>query len=662
MVGYLSDKISGAKGVLVGFLSLIVFFIASFVALPASLWPPLPPTSFQGRDLGNGFRDHGIATPISTHRGIVTTVDGEGRPVVLAWLFDHRGGYALLLVDAETGESEEFPMPFPPGGDCPYASILSTQNRFYTHFNSYFVEFDPVKRAFTFWKQTKPQMAMSMTEDDSGRIWSATYPQSGVVCYDPEQRELRDYGHVYRQNWNQYPRSIATDSKGWVYVGVGSTACQILALDPETGVATPLIAEEKRTHGSPRLYRDLDGKVYGQSVADDRRKDNWYQFFEGKAVPIDVPAHKNPKTYIAGSQALFHREFPDGKLLQTFDLAERRMVVEDRKTGATKTFSFAYTSEGAHVMSVAAAPDGTICGGTAFPMHFFRYDPRKDEWTSRPSYGQWNTVARQGEKFFVGGYTGGFLLEYDPKKPWIPTEKGRQDSNPLFLVESAPTINRPHELLAHPDGKLIVLAGTPDYGFTGGGLLFWDRDKKESILLTDKELLPDQSTFSLVALPGGKLLGGSTTSPGTGGEKKAKEAELYVLDIATKKIEWHKAVLPGVQEYTDLCLGPDGLVYGFADRSIFFVFDPAKRELTHQRSTAAEFGLTAYQQGPRVFVMGPEKEVYILFLKGIARLALKTLAIHMLAESPVPVQYGGDYLDGRIYFASGSHLYSFGLR
>ena len=31
----------------------------------------------------------------------------------------------------------------------------------------------------------------------------------------------------------------------------------------------------------------------------------------------------------------------------------------------------------------------------------------------------------------------------------------------------------------------------------------------------------------------------------------------------------------------------------------------------------------------------------------------------MLAESPVPIGAGGDFLDGRIYFASGSHLYSY---
>jgi len=33
--------------------------------------------------------------------------------------------------------------------------------------------------------------------------------------------------------------------------------------------------------------------------------------------------------------------------------------------------------------------------------------------------------------------------------------------------------------------------------------------------------------------------------------------------------------------------------------------------------------------------------------------------ITMLAKSPVPIGPGGDYYKGRIYFASGSHLYSY---
>jgi len=611
-------------------------------------------------DLGNGFLHHCVATPVSNHRGIVATVDGEGRNVVLVWLFDHRGGYALLMINAETGESQEFAMPFPPGGDCPYASILSSDNKFYTHFNSHFVEFDPGKRAFTFFRRTAPQMAMGMTEDDNGVIWSVTYPQSGVVSFNPQTREFRDYGHVYRQNWSQYQRYVAADDSGWIYFGVGSTASQIVAFDPSTGRAKPMIPEAERAKGrSGYVYRDMNGKVYGLPVAG--AEDKWYEFYKGEGKMIGQIQDVNPKPIITSSQSLVHADFPDGKQLKACDLVNRVLVVEDPRTGEVKRLQFDYTSEGAHIMGLAVAPDGTICGGTAFPMRFFSYNPQTDEWINRPSYGQWNTVARQGDRFFVGGYGGGFLLEWDPSREWVPTTKGNEDSNPLFLTQCSPTINRPHDLLAHPDGETLVLAGTPGYGYTGGGLLFWDRETGTSSIIEHTEILPEHSTMSLVALPGGKLLGGSTTSPGTGGEKKATEAELYIIDMTTKQIEWHEVVFPGVQHYTDMCLGPDGLVYGVADRTRFFVLDPIQRRVVHEQDTEATFGLTNSQQGPRVFVLDSDGTIYMLFVKGIARVDPLAYGITMLAESPVPIGPGGDIHNGRIYFASGSHVYSYAV-
>ncbi len=613
--------------------------------------------SAETEDLGNGFLHHGVATPVSNHRGTVATVDGEGRNVVLVWLFDHRGGYALLMIDAETGESEQFPMPFRTG-DCPYASVLSSGNKFYTHFGSHFVEFDPEKRAFTFFHKTAPQMAMGMTEDDNGVIWSVTYPQSGVVSFDPNTREFTDYGHVYKQNWRQYQRYVAADDTGWIYFGIGNTASQIIAFDPGTREAKPMLPEEERAQGGGYVYRDMNGKVYGYISG---RRDNWYEFYEGEGKKIGTHEQIEKKPIITSSQGLFHREFPDGKMLKSCDLVNRVLVVEDPKTGEAKELEFDYTSEGAHIMGLATAPDGTICGGTAFPMRFFSYNPGTDEWTNRAAYGQWNTVAPQGDRFFVGGYGGGFLLEWDPSQEWVTTKKGDENCNPLYLTQCSPTINRPHDLLATPDGKKLVLAGTPGYGFTGGGLLFWDRETRTATVIKHTEILPEQSTMALVALPDGKLLGGTTTSPGTGGEKKATEAELYIMDMATKELEWHEVVFPGVQGYTDMCLGPDGFVFGFADRKRFFVFDPAERKVVHEENTEAEFGATISHQGPRVFVLDPDGTIYILFAKGIARLDPTTFDITMLAESPVGIGPGGDILNGRIYFGSGSHLYSYGV-
>jgi len=611
------------------------------------------------KDLGGGFCDHGVATPISDHRGTVATVDGRGQNIVLSWLNDYRGGYELLLIDVEAGKADEFPMPFPPG-DHPFASILSSRNRFYTHFNGRFVEFDPAKRAFTFCQKTRPRVAMSMTEDDGGVIWSATYPNSGLVSFNPETREFKDYGYLYKQSWAQYPRSLAADAAGWIYLGIGSTRGQIIAFDPTSGTATPLVPEEQRVHGYSTVERDRDGNVYAAPIPG--KNDRWLKLHKGNAAPIGPRGKPQPKHYITGSQDLFHRSFPDGKRITTYSLVDRRLAVRDPKTRQTRTFSFDYQSEGAHIMGVATAPNGTICGGTAFPMRFFSFDPRKGAFVNRDAYGQWNTVARQGDRFFVGGYGHGFLLEWDPARPWVDSVKGKTDRNPLWLTECEPTINRPHDLLAHPDGRTLVLAGTPGYGYTGGGLLFWDCESRTPTLLKHTDLIPQHSTLSLAALPGGKLLGGTTTNPGTGGEKKAAEAVLYLLDLRTKRVEWHAAVFPRAQGYTDLCAGRDEMVFGFADQTRFFVFDAAKRRVVHEQDVSARFGRCVSQQGTRAFVTDGKGNYYILFVKGVARLDPKTFEIAWLAQSPVAIGGGGDCLDGRIYFFRGSHLYSYSLK
>jgi hypothetical protein len=169
--------------------------------------------------------------------------------------------------------------------------------------------------------------------------------------------------------------------------------------------------------------------------------------------------------------------------------------------------------------------------------------------------------------------------------------------------------------------------------------------------------------LSLVPLPDGKLLGGTTTSPGTGGEKKAKEALLYIMDMASKKVEWQFAAFPGAQEYSEMRLMPGGLVYGIADKKTFFVFDPKSKQITHTKDIAAEYGPTTAEQSPRIFVNGPAGELYILFGQGaIVQVIPNNYEMKLIATAPGPIKAGGDYADGRIFFVSGSHLMSYKLK
>lgn len=61
-----------------------------------------------------------------------------------------------------------------------------------------------------------------------------------------------------------------------------------------------------------------------------------------------------------------------------------------------------------------------------------------------------------------------------------------------------------------------------------------------------------------------------------------------------------------------------------------------------------------------MLIPGPNQYVYLLFMKGIARIDSKSHSMIWLADSPVPIKAGGIYLDGRIYIAGDEfHLYSY---
>src|SRR5690625_617051 len=335
---------------------------------------------------GKFFTDHGIASPISNHRGLVCTVDESNNNVVLAWLFDHTGGYSLLMVDAETGESDQFPMPFPTGGDTPYSSLLSKSNKFYTLFNGYFVEFDPLEKKFTYYHAVNRQMAMSMTEDDAGLIWATTYPNCGVISFDPKSKTIKDYDYINDEKWAQYPRYIANDDKGWIYVGLGNTSSQIVAFNPSTSETKKMIKCNERLRGHAFVYTNNNGKVYGQSQQ--KKNQSWYEFYKGRR--LDLKDHSpDPKKVITGNQALFHGVFPDGKILKKFDLVEGKLIVKNPNTNKEKTIDFSYSSNGAIVMGVGISPEGNVIGGTAFPMRYFSYNPKIGRASCRESVDNW---------------------------------------------------------------------------------------------------------------------------------------------------------------------------------------------------------------------------------------------------------------------------------
>ena len=130
------------------------------------------------------------------------------------------------------------------------------------------------------------------------------------------------------------------------------------------------------------------------------------------------------------------------------------------------------------------------------------------------------------------------------------------------------------------------------------------------------------------------------------------------MDWETRDVVFRTVPVAGASEVWALAIGPDGMVYGLASGSRLFVFDPAKREIVHQAD------LSEYGGMPRHLVLLPDgstSSVYALLSKAILRIKPETYEIEKVADTPVGVGAGGAVMGGRLYFASGSHVWSYNL-
>ena len=589
-----------------------------------------------------GFVDHGIPTPVAQTRGVVSTVDQSGQDVILTWLQDWRGGYAILMVNAETGASQQFDVPFKPDGDEPSAIYLSSKNRLYTLFNSQFVEFDVASKRFTFHGKVNGKTAMSLTEDKDGRIWAATYPNNQLVSFNPQNSSLQNHGQLAKESWTQYPRSIAVDAHGWVYVGSGLAASQIYAYNIQSHATQALLSSSQRVSGTAVVTQSQSNVVYA------RNGRQQFMLTNGKASGLSAGAQVAESNLKGGAQNLVDREFPSGRRLVSVDMHDRTLVTRDA-SGQQKTVKFNYTTQGAALTFVCATGDNKVCGGTRFPMHTFYYNAGDNKFDSKQLPRQPNVMAALGSRLYVAAYPDGKLFQ--------ESENGKNEFSEV--LNAYPSINRPHAMLIMGGGSQIALAGTPEYGTTGGGMMFWNRSSGQKSRIDHWHLVPNHSVQAMVELSNGMLLGGTTVAPGTGGVTKATDSsELFLMDANTHEVRWRGAPVPGAKTITDLMVGTDGLVYGLADSVDLFVFNPNNRQVVSVNRFSKDLGPSVYAQGTRAFVKGADGSIYVLLYNGIGKVDAKAHTVSRVVSSPVRITVGGAAANGRIYFGSNNHLYS----
>ncbi len=602
---------------------------------------------------GFDFRNHSIPVRADEARtaAVCTNAQGDTRLAIAA------RGY-VLIVDPRSQSSRQ--VHFPDNNrSYPYASISSRNGMFYVGAGSFLLGLDPFAARFTVCIDTglDELVGFSLTEDEDGVIYTASHPTCRLLMFEPASGKLTDLGRLDRQE--DYPYSLAVDSDGWLYAGIGTEQCLVVAREPRSGEVRILLSGEHGTSGTGVARLGVDGEVYGQlALSDAGGSQPWFRLCRGIAVP--VPDREVAASEYSGSGfGAVHRRFPAPWRLLRFSLPDKEAAVLDEASGHEHVFPLSYHSDGADISPLAAGPDGKLYGTSNHPMHFFRYDPGTDQLEDlggklMGTPGNVCAYAVQGGILTGAAYAGGFVYLIDVRKPW--QKEGPADTHNPRLVTAIPEIYRPRCALAHPDGEHVIFGGYGGYGVVGGGLYIYNVQNGAGQVLPSDRLIPHHSTLCIVPLPGGDLLCGTTIEAPGGGKPKEAEARLYRLDWQRKEVIYSEVPIEGEQSVALMEIDDSGLVHAFTD-TVHFVYDPQARRVLSRHNIEA-WGHTV-RQG---LVKGGDGHIYGVRSQAIFRISAGSHEPVLLTRPPVEITAGLVMLGRRLYFASNENIWSVSLQ
>ncbi|UNK17861.1 hypothetical protein MNQ98_26075 [Paenibacillus sp. N3/727] len=237
--------------------------------------------------------------------------------------------------------------------------------------------------------------------------------------------------------------------------------------------------------------------------------------------------------------------------------------------------------------SLEFSPDGSLYVG-GYHRGMSKYNPSMGEieWTIGLFPQTEGMTFHEGHVYF-GTYTHAHLYRYDPSEPLFFDWSA--EGNPRWIGQIEHKQDRPFTMTAS-DG--YVFSGTvPDYGTYGGALAVWNT--RTETLETFPQVIENQSILGLTYW-NGYVFGGSSVWGGLGNPPVDGPAKIFVWDVENRKKT--AEFVPDIPNRDreplmigELSLGPDGLIWG-ADDGTIFAFDPE----THQVVKSKMVYPTAY--------------------------------------------------------------------
>lgn len=564
-------------------------------------------------------------------RHAVVTKDAAGQKLLLLRPGDYgKRGY-LLLVNLETGKTEQYFCPPELRQTSAFGGLLTPDGKYYFDLSGKFLMFDINTKKFTVLGSPDKGMAhlMDTALAPDGTIYFATFPKCMLTAWNPSTGKFRSYGQL--DPTEKYP-NLAVDRNGFVYAGIGTAHANIVALNPNSGKITQILPESLRKIGRGNVSTGVDGFVYG-SFGDFRVK-----LLNGKIVTenVTIPPATNTTSFYYGDWKRDPRRylcFPDGSEVRKLNFAEKTLDFKPAE-GTARKIVIEFQAGGAFIPAIFQWKQ-KVYFFTSHPGTVVEYNPvtgKLRDFGSFPNSG--NPVTHNG-KLYTSEYPSGDLREFE-----IGADGKLQ--NQRILAKWHSHIHRGFGIQVAPDGKWLMVSGYPSYGRTGGGFGLHEFATGKNELITD--WLFGHSCGAFRFLPSGDWIGGTSIATPGGGKQLATEAAAFRFDWVTRKLKL-SVPIPGERSIVGaelwqgklLLLGTSGQLY---------VLDPDTLK-TFKTLNLSQFGAP-----PRLnsLLRSSDDRLFVLQTKNIGELAPDFSGISRNLP-PAPLSMGGIIADGWLYFA-----------
>jgi hypothetical protein len=422
---------------------------------------------------------------------------------------------------------------------------------------------------------------------------------------------------------------------GFIYAGIGSSKVNIAAYEIRTGQHREILPPDAQGVGFARVYRSADGSIYGAVGKREFHLTQWNatELESGHTVP---PAARNA--------------LRDARTLSLSDNNGVLALTVTNPTTHTKVeHEIAYQGHKLLLFRIGFGPDSVLYGSSALPSAFIKSNINRHRLEEIGSVGSGEVYSflSHGQHLLMGAYGGlSTLMSYQPNVPFHPaTESG----NPVLVpLKNGNPGWRPMAMIAGPDGNVYVgvVAG---YGQLESPLIAWNVETG-SVQQNDG-IVHDQSIVTLAAWHD-LIVGGTTVKGGEGSHPTQTSAHLFLWNPKTRQKEFEIVPVSGAANITDLVTAQNDLVYGVAGNTLF-EFNPASGTITKTK-TLPSWSLI-YNS---VSVDGAGR-IWGLAHNGIFMIDTATFNALLVASSPVPITGGFALKNGKVYFISGSAVYSY---